>query len=205
MAQNKATLDKETRCPSKAIRERSSRSFDQTASLIAAVTPEQLDLPTPCTEFDVRTLVGHIVFAARRLAKAAGNGPVPEDGPAVTGVDDADWPGVFGEAAAEALAAWAADEKLGEEVELPFGKFPGSVVVQIYAQEQITHGWDLAVATQQRDVLDESLAEATLPMMVEMIPADFRGGEMPFEAVVEVPEDAPAYDRLAGYLGRKPL
>jgi len=29
--------------------------------------------PTPCTEFDVRTLVGHIVFATRRLAKAAGD------------------------------------------------------------------------------------------------------------------------------------
>jgi uncharacterized protein (TIGR03086 family) len=186
-------------------RELLSRSFEQTASLIAAVTPEQFDLPTPCTEFDVRTLVGHIVFATRRLAKAAGDGPVPEDGPAVTGVEDADWPAVFGDAVAEAMAAWSTDEKLGEEVELPFGKFPGSVVVGIYAQEQVTHGWDLAVATQQQAVLDESLAEAVLPIVLQLVPADFRGGEMPFEAVIEVPEDAPAYDRLAGYLGRKPL
>ena len=87
------------------------------------------------------------------------------------------------------MAAWAADEKLDQEIELPFGKFPGSVVVQIYAEEHITHGWDLAVATQQRDDLDESLAEVALPIMLQMVPADIRGGEMPFEAVVEVPED----------------
>jgi uncharacterized protein (TIGR03086 family) len=184
-------------------RELLSRSFEQAASLIAAVTPEQFDLPTPCSEFDVRTLVGHMVFATNRLAKAAGDGPIPEGGPAVTGIEDADWSAVFGEAAAEAMEAWSADEKLDKEVELPFGKFPGSVVVSIYAQEQITHGWDLAVATEQRADLDDSLAEAVLPLVLKMVPPEFRGGEMPFEAVFEVPEDAPAYDRLAGYLGRK--
>jgi hypothetical protein len=33
---------------------------------------------------------------------------------------------------------------------------------------------------------------------------EFRGPDMPFEAEVPVPEDAPVYDRLAGWFGRDP-
>jgi uncharacterized protein (TIGR03086 family) len=74
----------------------------------------------------------------------------------------------------------------------------------IYVQEQVTHGWDLAVATGQVSKLDPALAEAVLPVVQQFVPSEIRGGEMPFEAVVEVPPTASAYDRLAGFLGRQP-
>src|SRR4051794_40745996 len=37
------------------------RATEQAAALIRTVRPEQLDGPTPCTEFDVRALLGHVV------------------------------------------------------------------------------------------------------------------------------------------------
>lgn len=44
------------------------------------VRPDQLNAPTPCSEFDVRTLLGHLVGTAER-GLATGNGrstrPIP--------------------------------------------------------------------------------------------------------------------------------
>ncbi|WP_461417376.1 maleylpyruvate isomerase N-terminal domain-containing protein [Gordonia sp. GN26] len=36
--------------------------------LLSAVTAEQLDAPTPCDEFDVRTLGAHLLATAQRAA-----------------------------------------------------------------------------------------------------------------------------------------
>ena len=51
--------------------------------------------------------------------------------------------------------------------------------------------------------LDPVLAEAVLPTAKRLLPPDHRGGEIPFGPVLEVPAGAPAYDRLAGFLGRR--
>jgi hypothetical protein len=40
--------------------------------------------------------------------------------------------------------------------------------------------------------------------MRHAIPAQPRGNPVPFGPVVEVPEDAPDIDKLAGWYGRKP-
>ena len=179
-------------------------SFEQSIHLVGAVVPDQFGNPTPCADFDVRTLIGHMAFAASRIAAAGRRDTLPDDGPAITGVSDGDWPDVFENMARDAIEAWANDAALEGEIELPFGTFPAAVVAMIYAQEQVTHGWDLAVATGQVPKLDPALAEAVLPIVQQMIPADVRGGEMPFEAVIEVPPTASVYDRLAAYLGRQP-
>jgi uncharacterized protein (TIGR03086 family) len=181
------------------------QSLEQAGALIRAVPVAQFDLATPCDEFDVRALIGHMAFAAKRIAAAGRRDKLPDDGPSVTGVADEDWPATFDAIASDVTAAWARDGALDGEVALPFGTFPAPVVVLIYAQEQVTHGWDLAAATGQIEALDPALAEALLPVVRVMVPADVRGGEMPFEPVVPVATDAPAYDRLAGFLGRTPV
>jgi uncharacterized protein (TIGR03086 family) len=180
------------------------RSFEQSVRLVGAVRSEDLGRPTPCTDFDVRALLAHLTFAAERIGAAGRRDTLPTEAPDPGSVADDGWPERFGRAAEAALAAWAPDAALEGEIDLPFGTFPAPVVAAIYAQEQVTHGWDLAAATGQLDRLDPSLAEAILPLVQQFVPADVRGGEMPFGAVVEVPADAGPYARLAGYLGRDP-
>jgi uncharacterized protein (TIGR03086 family) len=73
----------------------------------------------------------------------------------------------------------------------------------IAASDAFTHGWDLARALGQSTDLDPELAAQLLG--ASMIPDEFRGpdGQAPFGPKVDVPESAPAADRLAGVLGRQ--
>ncbi|MGD0083951.1 MAG: TIGR03086 family metal-binding protein [Acidimicrobiales bacterium] len=177
------------------------RALDQAAVLIAEVSDDQLSLPTPCTEFDVAALLNHLTGAVRRcgdaveeteLGELLETSEVPEEG----------FLAAFASAQAAARAAWDDDALLSKEVTLPWATLPGAVVVQMYALETVLHSWDLAVATGQERKLDDTLAEQVIPIAHEMLPAEPRGGEMPFEAIVPVPEDARAVDRLAAYSGR---
>jgi uncharacterized protein (TIGR03086 family) len=101
--------------------------------------------------------------------------------------------------------AWKDDSLLERDAALPWATFPGSVVAQIYTLEPVTHSWDLAAATGQVNKLDPDLADLVLALATQMVPPETPGGEMPFEARVAVPDEAPAYDRLAGFLGRQPV
>ena len=178
------------------------RCFDQAARVVRGVSPDQLRRPTPCSEFDVAALLAHIVGVGHRIAgigrreDQTGALAVPLE------VADDGWGAAFEASRDQALSSWLDDGLLDRKIELPFGTFPGAVVAQIYVLELTTHTWDLASATGQRAALEEDLAEASLTFARGMLPPEPRGGLIPFEAVVPVPEDAPAYDRLAGFLGR---
>jgi len=180
-------------------------SFAQSAAVIARVAPDQMELPTPCTKWDVRTLIGHMLFAANRIGAAGRREALPQDGPAVTGLGDEEWAPAFDKSAQEALSAWGEPDALEGEIELPFGTFPSGVVASIYVMEQVTHAWDLARAIGTEGDLDPSLAEAILPFAHRMLPPESRkdtGGA--FDSAVGVPEGAPVYEQLAGFLGRRP-
>jgi uncharacterized protein (TIGR03086 family) len=180
------------------------RALDQSAAVIARLQPEQMTLPTPCSEFDARALAGHMLFAAERIAKIGRREDLSLGDPVVTGLADGEWAPAFDKAAQEALSAWSGPDALAGEIALPFGTFPAPVVAGIYTLEHVTHAWDLAAVLAITQSLAPELAEAVLPLALELVPAEVRGGEMPFAAVVEVPADAPVYDRLVGYLGRDP-
>ncbi len=177
------------------------QSFRQASALVAGVDPTDMGRPTPCAEFDVEALLAHLVFVAHRVA-VIGRGETIADGPVLAEVADGAWSEAFDVAMGEALAAWSDDDRLAGQITLPWATLPAPTVARIYALELVTHGWDLAVASRQVEVLDPELAETVLPVAFDALPPEPRGGEMPFGPVVDVPDGAPAYLRLAGYTGR---
>ncbi|HTW97767.1 MAG TPA: hypothetical protein VMD59_03265, partial [Acidimicrobiales bacterium] len=47
-----------------------SRSFANSERMIARARPQDMEDSTPCSLFDVRALVGHMLFAAERVGAA---------------------------------------------------------------------------------------------------------------------------------------
>lgn len=176
------------------------RSLDQTGTIVAAVRPDQFDLRTPCAEWDVRGLLSHIVGAVTRAA-LIGEGADAMAVPPFADPATADWPAAYRAAADRAVAAWSDDAKLDALVAVPWGKVPGRGAVTGYAEEILTHGWDLAVATGQETERDPSLAEFALDFVQRTLPPDSRD-QAPFDVAVEAPPEAGPYARLAAWLGR---
>ncbi len=184
--------------------DRLSRALDQTGEIISRVRPDQATLPTPCSAWDVRALIDHLLHDLRQFtARASGVTPDPED----TGAIGDDWTGRYREAADRLLAAWRAGGDLDRTVELPIGQVPATWILGQHVADVVVHGWDLAKATGQSTDLDPELGQFSLDWATESLKPEFRGDEesgRSFGPEVPVDVDAPLYDRLAGFFGRSP-
>jgi uncharacterized protein (TIGR03086 family) len=179
-------------------------SAARTASdTVALVSPGQLADPTPCSEYDVRALLGHLVAVLHRVSALAAGLPAIGSVPPATGVPDDGWAPAARAAVVEVEAAWSDPVVLGREMRLPFGTLPGAAALAAYTGEVITHTWDLAVATGQTPDWDDDLLVDALAAVRSKLPAD-RGPGIPFAPAVPVPDDAPVIDRLVAWQGRDP-
>lgn len=176
----------------------------QTADVIATVRPEQLSGPTPCAEYDVRTLLGHVVGASTRIAVCGEQGDGLHVRLFVDGVEDDGWPRAYDEIRTRVVAAWSSDERMAGPVRAPWGEVPGRDALPLYVMEMVAHTWDLSEGLGRPLELDPELAEYSLATARAALPGDEREGR-PFGPALPAPEGADAYGRLAAWLGRRPL
>lgn len=171
---------------------------------LAAVRPEQYDAPTPCEEFDVRRLSSHLVAVVRRIS-VIGRGEDPFSVPSFADeIADGGWAQAWGPGAREVAQVWADPGILGRELRLPMGVLPGAAAAAVYTHELTVHTWDLARATGQDPDWDAALIERVIGVVRRALPAETRGGRIPFAEVVVVDPEAPAIDRLVAWAGRRP-
>jgi uncharacterized protein (TIGR03086 family) len=174
-------------------------------TIARGVKPDQLDAPTPCTEFTVRRLVNHLLYWGPSL-EAAGHKtfvPPPAAGERETDLATADWADRLTEHADKLVAAWrdpAAWEgvaAMGGPNELPAAMIGGMVVVDL-----VVHGWDLAVATGQRGEWDADVLAFTWR---EVAKTAQQGRDMGvYGPEVGIPDTATPLDRILGMTGRDP-
>ncbi|MFG2124172.1 TIGR03086 family metal-binding protein [Streptomyces sp. NPDC048710] len=182
------------------------RATEQAAALIKTVRPEQLDGPTPCTEFDVRTLLSHIVGGTRRIAVVGEGGDGLAIHPFTEGVADDGWAAAYDEVRVRVLKAWEADERMTSPVRVPWGEVPGHAALSGYVMEIVTHTWDLSEALGHPGELDPELAEFALATARQVLPDSRpRDEDTPFDARHQAPEGADVYEQLAAWMGRRPL
>lgn len=177
-------------------------ALDQTERLVGGTRSDQLAEPTPCTDFDVRTLLGHVLAVLRRAAHVGRGGDAFEVPQVITDVHD--WTAAFGRARAAVDAVWDDDALLDTTFTVPWAATtPGRDALTVWTQELAAHGWDLARATGRTSELDPALGDAALEIAQRYIPEQPRGGQIPFGPVMPVAAGADGYTRLAGYLGRE--
>ncbi|MCC0100185.1 TIGR03086 family protein [Streptomyces flavotricini] len=180
------------------------------ARLVARLAREVPDAAlagrTPCPEYTVRDLLGHLSGLAVAFRDAARKdlGPSTATAPGATTPSlPADWreglPRALGEMA-EAWrepAAWTGMTRAGG-VDLP-----GEIAGVVAADELVIHGWDLARATGQEYAPDRAALRVSHAFLLRAAEDEGRGGGI-FGAVVPVPDDAPLLDRAVGLSGRDP-
>ena len=188
--------------------------------VVAAVRWDQLGDPTPCTEYDVRVLLGHLITVLHRVS-ALGRGDDPFALPPVLVADDG-WTEAWFDGADEIQAAWSDDAVLTRPMRLPWAELPGAGILAAYTAEVTLHTWDLATATGQRPAWDAQVLEVAYRALSRSLPSEGRAaifaavaakmpahardgrGGAPFGEAVPVPDEAPLIDRLVAWTGRRP-
>ena len=175
------------------------RALAGTEVIVAGIPAGQWQAPTPCTELDVRELVDHLVTGNLLFAALVRGRPLPDRGEDHL---DGDPLAAFQRAAGELREAFAGPGVLESVYTAPFGSGPGTALAQVRILELLVHGWDLARATGQQADFPADVAGRALAAARRQLAARPEGPGAPFAAEVPVPDDAPAVDRLAGFLGR---
>ncbi len=157
--------------------------LDQAVTIVESISADQLDLPTPCSKWNVQELTDHLVNSAAQMAVMAQGGE--PDWSALSDHHDEPAP-VLRQAANDIVAAFEAGTNAPE----------GMVV-----SELAVHTWDLATALgRDTDELDPALAEAGYAFMSKSLTDERRGDA--FDPELQAPEGANAYERIAAFAGR---
>src|SRR5688572_18924802 len=162
--------------------------------VVAGITPDQLDAPTPCADFTVRGVLEHMLTGATAFAAAY-------RGQAAAAPDLSDPLGDFGEVLGDLVSAISAPGALDQTVAAPFGELPGETFARFVVLDGLVHGWDMASATGQAyEPPDELVAEADAFARQALDP--LRDGQT-FAAATEPGPGASPIERLAAYTGRQ--
>ena len=114
--------------------------------------------PTPCTDWNVRALVNHVVGEDRWTKPLVDGRTIADVGDAFDGdLLDEDPKPLAMAAADEAITAVAERLPAGGKVHLSYGEEDIEEYISQLVADHLIHGWDLAVATGQKRVLDPEL------------------------------------------------
>lgn len=174
-----------------------------TTAALRAIEDDQLTAPTPCTEFDVRGLVNHVIFWSAFASEAAARKrPVADSVSVDHDFTQQDWRQTYTDQLNEAVAAWAEQDAWEGNTSLAGGAMPATMVGKLLVAELAVHGWDVAAATGQRYPWPDEVTQVTHSFMTEMAPMGRQYGA--FGPQVPVTDTAPLWQRALGLAGRDP-
>jgi uncharacterized protein (TIGR03086 family) len=186
------------------IAERYRRRAEAFERKVAGVRPEQWANPSPCARWTARDVVEHVVAMHAMILPPVARKLEPADDPLTA----------FQEARAAIEDVLDDPVAALTETDTPAGRLTTEQHVdQVVSDDLVLHGWDLARATGQDELMDpldiERLWATAVAIPPELMtkyrtPGAFGEGIEVYGAEVPVPAEAPLQDRLLGLLGREP-
>jgi uncharacterized protein (TIGR03086 family) len=177
------------------------------ASLVVAVSDDQLTAPTPCQDVTLGALLDHVDGLSLAFTAAATEA-VPEGGSQPPSADAArlgpDWRTRIPPRLAALASAWR-DEAAWRGMTRAGGlDLPAEVAGIVAVDEIVIHGWDIAAASGQTFTCDPRLLNAAYEFVQASVAQNPNGTPGLFGPPVPVPDSAPLLDRLIGLTGRDP-
>jgi uncharacterized protein (TIGR03086 family) len=169
---------------------------------IAGVRPEDLDLASPCRDWNVRALVAHIVAGIWYFKALATDEPVADLMRGLSDLVGDDPFASYDRAGRSALEVWRAPGALDRSYVLPLGERPGREALAIHQADLLVHGWDVAEATHQDSTMDPELAAFSLETLSGFIQPAMRGPGRAYAPAVAAGAGADDEERLLAFVGR---
>ena len=170
---------------------------------LAKTEDEQWTNATPCAEWDVRTLVNHVVGEILWVPPLLEGATIAEVGDRFDGdVLGADPQATTHRAVRDLERAAAEPGAQDRTVHLSFGDFPGGDYLGQVASDVVIHTWDLAKGTNGDDELGSHLVAFVQSFLGPQIDAWRSAGA--FGPPAATPPDATPQQRLLASTGRSP-
>jgi uncharacterized protein (TIGR03086 family) len=182
-------------------------STREVTKLLDGISDDQLDGPTPCTDTSVAAMLDHLMglTLAFRNAATKSNGPDSGQASAVAANLSPDWREFLPVRLDELATAWDDPDAWTGTTWAGGVEMPAEIMASVALDEVVLHGWDLAKATGQAYEVDPVSTQVVLGFTeASSQPGQEAMREGIFGPVVEVPDDAPAFDRALGFSGRDP-
>jgi uncharacterized protein (TIGR03086 family) len=174
------------------------------ATIVRTVSADQLSAPTPCAEYDVRTLVNHLLFWGPSLEAAGRKEVLPPPAATESDVDLAgpDWAATLTAQVDRTATTWSAPAAWEGTTRFVGPESPAATIGGMVVIELCVHAWDLASATGQTLALDDDL----LAYLHEEVTAGAEMGRQygVYGPEIAVPAGASTLDRVLGLTGRDP-
>ena len=174
------------------------RTLAFTGARVGGCRVGQFGDPTPCSEWDVEALLGHIlsVISSYSVLPAGDHAAARP----VASIADGQHEQVYAALARDALAAWTRPGALERPCPHVMGVMPGARALAIHTSDLLLHGWDLAVATGQDATIDPELGELALATLRDVLHLDKGRGR--FFAAALPTSGADVQHVLLAYAGR---
>jgi uncharacterized protein (TIGR03086 family) len=184
------------------IETRFTAAVDEFGGRVRAIRDNQWSAPTPCTEWDVKALVNHLVGELRWMPPLLAGQTIAEVGDRLDGdLLGADPVGAWTSAVQDAVAAVGQPGALETVVHLSYGDTPATDYVAEVAADLTVHAWDLARGIGATEQLDPALVQWIYPQAKERLsPAGVPGY---FGPAVPVSDNASDQARLLALYGRQ--
>lgn len=178
------------------------RAHGHFGELVHKIHETQWSHQTPCTDWDVRALVNHLVYEARWAPPLLEGQTIEQVGSRLDGDLLGDDPtAAYDDALAAASASVREPAALDRTVHLSFGDTPAAGYLSQLTGDFVVHGWDLARAIGADEAIDPELVEF---VRKEAEPqAELLAASGLFDPPLEVPPDADPQTRLLAMFGRR--
>lgn len=176
------------------------RSVEEFGRRVREISADQWRLPTPNTDWDVHSLVNHLVNEELWCPALLGGETVAEVGSRFDGDLLGEDPRASWESAARASVEAVTPEAPGRIVHVSFGDISGQEYISQLTADHTIHAWDLARAIGADERLDPDLVEYCFGVLSPEIEQWREFGV--FAAAAQPPPDASRQVQLLALTGR---
>jgi uncharacterized protein (TIGR03086 family) len=168
------------------------------ARVVALITDEHLELPTPCEAWPVRDLLEHLAMLTAHFEAVARQEELTGEPPA-SGLPEG-WRELLAQSLSDLADAWRKPEAWEGQGNAGGLEMPRAALGVVALDEVVLHGWDLATAIGAPFAVTPEDVEVCLPFAEQF--SGMSGG--PFGAPLPGAAEAAGLDRLLMLAGRDP-